>query len=186
MKDEITYKLTDFLEGIGLFRHECEAVYVMVELRKLIDHYNATVPLVKFYADWTVHTRKDRIDGNFKRLAERIFDDCKADIIAKFPRYSPTPSPIVALAHGDTLGLELQEFLLKHSLPSDLTQDSALWGSFINKLIRVLENQPVVNPCDGIQQMFFVPSADNCVQIRVEFATPIEGKEYYLYGSVLS
>jgi hypothetical protein len=72
MKAEITHKLTDFIDGIGLFRRECEAVYVMVELRKLIDHYDATAPLVKFYADWTVHTSKDRIDTNFRAIAEAI------------------------------------------------------------------------------------------------------------------
>jgi hypothetical protein len=169
MKDEITYKLSDFLDSNRLFTHESHIVCILVELRKLLDHYNADAPLLRFYADWPVHTRKDRISSAFRKVAETLYLNAKTDIEDKYPQSSETYSPIGAFAHGDTLARELQTFLLVHQLPSDLTRDAKTWASFAKLLIKVLEDQPIIRPCDGVKSMSFERAAENAVILRLDF-----------------
>jgi hypothetical protein len=186
MKDEITYKLADFLNQVRVFTHDSQVVYILVELRKLLDHYNAKASLVRFYADWAVHTKKDRITAEFKQVARSIYLDAKATIEATDPELAEKHSPLIAFAHGDTLASELQAFLIKHGIPRNLTQDAESWDSFVSFLVRVLENQPIIKPCDQIAKMYFVPAAKNCVILRVDFVQPIEGQMSFQYMNVLT
>ena len=81
MKLEIVDKLYHFLNSHLPIQEEYEAVYLMVELRKLLDHQDAGIPvksfqIIRFHADWTVHTQKDQntshIQAVMDRLAERL------------------------------------------------------------------------------------------------------------------
>lgn len=183
MKDEITYKLTDFLGRIERFSEESQIVYSLVELRKLLDHYDVDAPLVRFYADWAVHISKDR-NKSFKSVAAAIYDNAMAKINAAHP-LAVEDTEIIRFAHGQGLATELEAFLVGHHLPPHLTQNDETWNSFVSLLVKVLENQPIIKPCDGIAKMYFEPAAENCVILRIDFTDPIKGYAFYRYMSNL-
>jgi hypothetical protein len=183
VKDEITYKLTDFLGPIRRFSEESQIVYTLVELRKLLDHYDADALLIRFYADWAVHISKER-NKTFKDFARAIYDNAAAKINADHP-LAVEDTEIIRFAHGQTLARELEQFLEAHGLPSNLTRNDETWNSFVSLLVKVLENQPIIKPCDGIAKMYFVPAAENCVILRIDFTDPIKGYDHYRYMSNL-
>lgn len=56
-REEIVEKLDRFLAKHPFFDEDCHAVYLMVEVRKLLEkEAHANLLLLKFYCDWTVHT----------------------------------------------------------------------------------------------------------------------------------
>jgi hypothetical protein len=185
MKDEVTYKLTDFLNKRQGFSEECEVVYVLVELRKLLEHYGADVPLLKFYSDWALHTKKER-NKSIRDVAKSLLKDAIDEIRAKGLQPLAHSSPIIEFAHGDHFAMELQKFLLQHGLPASLTLDRDCWLSFVNLLIKVPEDQPIIKPCDGVEKIYFVPANVNCVILRIDFSQPVEGYSHYQYMNVLS
>lgn len=75
MKDQLIEKLDCLLAERQTFS-EAEVVYVLVESRKLLDRQSADgenlFPLVRFYADWSVHTSKDRHLGSIKQIAAQL------------------------------------------------------------------------------------------------------------------
>jgi hypothetical protein len=92
---------------------------------------------------------------------------------------------IIRFAHGQTFATELEQFMLAHGLPGHLTGNTDTWNSFVSLLIKVLENQPIIKPCDGVAKMYFAPAAENCVILRIDFAEPIKRYAYYQYMSNL-
>lgn len=184
MKDEITYKLTDFLHRTEKFTEESQVVWVLVELRKLLDHYGSGARMVRFYADWSVHISKDRIGKEFKSVCEAIYKNAADKINAPHP-LAVDDIEIVQFAHGNVLAAELEQFLKEKGLPDHLVTRDETWNSFVNLLVKVLENQPVIAPCDGIAKMFFEPAAEYAVILRIEFSDPIKGYTHYRYMSNL-
>ncbi len=86
MKPQIIGKLNRFLLKHQPLREECEVVYLMVELRKLLDRDREqsilnNYSLVRFHADWIVHTRKDSITHSMKKIMDNI--DRSIDIYPK-------------------------------------------------------------------------------------------------------
>jgi hypothetical protein len=77
MTPEIIRKLNEFLTSRIPFKEECEAVYLMVEIRKLLDreHPRDCFAKVRFYCDWMVHTSKDRNQTAIKDIMEKL-NDC--------------------------------------------------------------------------------------------------------------
>jgi hypothetical protein len=53
---------------------ECFAVYLLVEIRKVMEHdKSASNPFLKFYADWSVHTSKDRLTPQMEQILNEIY-----------------------------------------------------------------------------------------------------------------
>ena len=97
-REEIIEKLNEFLNNHIPLTEECHAVYLMVEIRKILDHKRTTgqsedFSLLRFYCDWTVHTEKTKITDNMKKIMDEIFKDAKSHIEA--PAMIKTMSPII-------------------------------------------------------------------------------------------
>src|SRR3989344_7144973 len=92
-RTEIIKKLGDFLPAHDPLTEECQVVYLMVEVRKIIDHEKsgATYPLLKFYGDWTVHTEKSYITSEIKQVMEEMYKTEEADIANPPLRKSGSP-----------------------------------------------------------------------------------------------
>ena len=76
MRAQIVEKLDKFLTEHQM-KEEFEVVYLLVELRKLLDrereqNHSDSYPLVRFHADWAVHTRKDKITPATKEIMTKI------------------------------------------------------------------------------------------------------------------
>jgi hypothetical protein len=184
VKDEITAKLTDFLNRIERFSEESQVLYVLVELRKLLDHYGSNARLLRFYADWSVHISKDRINKEFESVSAAIYKNAVDKINAPHP-LAVDDIEIVNFAHGHTLAEELEQFIHQVQLPTHLVTRSETWNSFVSLLVKVLENQPIIRPCDGIAKMYFESAAEHCVILRIDFTDPVKGYAYYRYMSNL-
>src|SRR3989344_8041519 len=76
MRAQIVEKLDKFLTEHQM-KEEVEVVYLLVELRKLLDrereqNHSDSYPLVRFHADWAVHTKKDHITPTMKEIMAKI------------------------------------------------------------------------------------------------------------------
>lgn len=178
-QEEIIEKLNKFLPTHDPLTEECQIVYLMVEIRKIIDHEKSSemYPLLKFYADWTLHTKKDYITPEIQQMMEVMYKTAEAEI--KNPALTKGGSPIMKFAYMDSLGKEMKVFLENHGMDSSLARKKERWIAFVNLLVKVLENQPIITPTSDIESFFFQPANDGCVIGILIFVKPI--KEYNLY-----
>lgn len=175
---EIIDKLLSFLQKENIFTEECEVVYFMVEARKVIDQQKLNLPILKFYADWCVHSSKDRITPEIKEMSEQMYAGAVARI--NDPN-SPVDhaAPVSDFVYMVNLRREVGSFLAQYGLPEGLIQTKEEWIQFVSILAKVLENQPIVEPCDDVQEILFEPAAPRCVIGVIVFKTPVNGQGYF-------
>lgn len=148
-KDEIVGKLNRFLGEDIILRNECCAVYLMVELRKLMDHQEIKDKYItlRFYCDWTVHIQKDRNMSGIIEIAEKIdklvprnttINGKPADYILDFLRMSK-------------LRQEMIDFLEVNRITTGKLRNDGNWRVFANTLGGVLSGQPILNPIPSIK-----------------------------------
>lgn len=182
-RTEIIKKLNDFLRTHDPLTEECQVVYLMVEIRKVIDHEksDATYPLLKFYGDWTVHTEKSYITPEIKRVMEAMYKTAETDIAN--PALRKAGSPIIQFAYMEGLGQEMKSFLENHGVDPYLTQEKSRWLEFVKLLVKILENQPIINPAPNIELFFFEPANERCVIGVLKFKQPIGKYDFYRFGN---
>jgi hypothetical protein len=80
-RPEIVDKLNSFLSTHHTFTEEAQVVYLLIEIRKILDRdSNMKYPLLRFYCDWCVHTRKDKITPQIKLIMEQLYTNIKDQI----------------------------------------------------------------------------------------------------------
>lgn len=183
-REEIIEKLNRFLSDHDPLTKECHAVYLLVEIRKILDHERSNNSLkdfilLRFYCDWTIHTEKTRITDNMRTIMEQVFQDIKAQITN--PAMTQAMSPVMQFAYMDKLKDEMNRFLKDRNINTILINNG--WLSFIQLLVRVLENQPIKNPTNDIELFSFLPAADGCVRGVVKFKHPINGYDHYTFAN---
>jgi hypothetical protein len=164
MTPEIIEKLNKFLNTHEVFTEECETVYLMVELRKLLEreHRGDQFSLVRFYCDWTVHTSKDRGQAAIKDLMEKL-NKCLGN-------GSPYPTEDAFNFFSlSELRRELSELFRTHGLRTELCQDDRHWTRFVDVLVQVLADQPITNPIRDISSVSFVAGNIGTKTVTVEF-----------------
>src|ERR1700722_17623333 len=109
---ELFLKLERLLTS-GPFTSEAQVIYFLVETQKLLDRdSNKKYRLMKFYRDWSVHTNKDRITPEIRRII--------GDIYQELLRGSPSHAisgKADAFIGMDELGNEIALFLKEYNLP---------------------------------------------------------------------
>lgn len=182
-REEIIEKLNNFLIKHNPFDEESQVVYLMVEIRKVIDREKNSVkyPLLKFYTDWIVHTEKDHITTEIRQIMEEMYETAKAEIINSLKRKSG--SPIIRFAYMEDLYKEMEQFLKKYNINTALT-GKEVWLQFVQLLVKVLQNQPIKNPIDDVVSFYFASTAPNCVHGIIIFSQPINGFNYYQFANV--
>lgn len=180
-QDEIVEKLNKFLIDHDPIVEECQIVYLMVEVRKVIDHEksNKTYPLLKFYSDWTVHTEKDQITPEIKQMMEVMYKTAESEI--KNPALRKAGSPIMQFAYMEGLGQEMKAFLENHDIDSTLATKEDKWLEFIKLLVKVLENQPIIAPTPDIEFFVFEPANAGCVIGVLRFKQAIGKYDFYRF-----
>jgi len=70
-QESIIEKLNVFVQGHDSLIEECQVVYLMVEIRKILDHDRGAgtvaFPLLRFYCDWMCQI-PDRVCLSHQRL----------------------------------------------------------------------------------------------------------------------
>ncbi|HVB25724.1 MAG TPA: hypothetical protein VNG51_27555 [Ktedonobacteraceae bacterium] len=159
MKDAIIEKLDRFLGGLDLFTEEYEAVYLMVELRKLLDREvermpkKKKFPLVRFYCNWTVHTSKAQNNGlvtQVKSIIDEILKTQSADFL--MPAFR----------------IELSNLLAAFGLPEKLCSD-ATWNQFVNVFVQVLADQPIDKLEGSVSSFCYKPVYKDRIVVEITF-----------------
>jgi len=168
MIDRIIGKLDIFLKNYSMTKQH-EVVYLMVELRKLLDRNTKSgseqFSLIRFHADWVVHTRKDKITPSIKKImteVEKNIDPYPKDGNIKFlflPEFRD----------------ELIRCLRSNNLPVDFCQNDNRWFSFTIALTQVLADQPIINPSDNIAEFRYVDVENKGIMATIKFRNKKEG-----------
>lgn len=164
MRKQIIEKLANFLGERTIIKEEFEVVYLMVELRKLLDqerelNNSSKYPLVRFHADWVVHTKKEKITNEIKEIITNIGNN-----IDVYPK------------NGDVSFLLLPEFrkeltqiLKDYQLPHGFCLHDGEWLSFMLVLTQVIADQPIVNPTDDVAEFRYVYVKDEAIMANIDF-----------------
>src|SRR5438067_1159788 len=166
MTPEIIRKLNVFLDTHVPFQEDCEVVYLMVQLRKLLDreHGRDQFPKIRFYCDWTVHTSKDGNLGAIRDIMEKLENSVSNG--------SPYPTQdAFSFFSLSELRDEISSRFRIHGLRTIVFQDDTHWKQFVAVLIQVLEDQPIKirNPINIISSVAFVPGNKGTQTVTIEF-----------------
>ncbi len=117
---------------------EAQVVYVLVEIRKLIEHSEHRpryLPL-QFYCDWALHTTLDRAPA-------REFLGEINDAIERKETNEQVAARIGRKFSMDVFREELIHFLIDHHLPVDPIRTSAPWITFLRCYLEVISDSPL-------------------------------------------
>lgn len=161
-KNKIIEKLKVFLTDHKTFKEECEVVYLMAEIRKVLDlDQSFKSDCLRFYSNWSLHTdlSKDRTTKFISNMFDQYIDLCKC--------YEEIDHDI-KMAHPNFFKLndlksELTKFFTScSSLPSNLISNNTDWFSFVKLLLSVIEE------CQTISTKESSKKIDNLTLIKNE------------------
>ena len=183
MEDEIIGKIKSLLNKNMPLKEEAHIVYLLVEIRKVLEGENdPNYHLLKFYCDWSVHTKKSHITDAIKKQMEEIYkeiqmrdkiiDNLKTDIVPAENRLD--------FSHMGKLKEEMKRFFNDYNIPDPFPLlNDANWDFFVNTFTKILVDQKIENPCDGIEYFKFLPVNDGHVRYIIRHRTKeAEHKDY--------
>ncbi len=174
---EVIGKLTNLFKKQRLFIQESQVVYLMVSIRKILDNENDTeFSLVRFYCDWTVHTKKDRVTSVMKKIIRQIYIAVKLDLESP-EAIKDGSTPISDFIYMEHLKEEVNKFIIKYSISSPF--NVVEWESFAKLLIKVLESQPIISPIKEISSLYFIAYLRNTAQMEIEFTQRVSWYKSY-------
>lgn len=139
MRDKIIEKITPYLARP--LESECEVVYVMAEIRKVLEHHAASglprLSVLKLFCNWALHTElyKDPENIRFYFSAYDLNDDMTPEEFLNSRFFKEIMSFAI-------MKNELGEFLNIHSLP-DLILKREHWSSFVDLYTGVVSEVPM-------------------------------------------
>jgi hypothetical protein len=181
-RHQIIEKLDKFLSKDPI-DSEMETVYLLVEIRKILDHaYKKKTDflVLRFYCDWIVHTDKSYHLDHIAPMVKNIYNDIKTQIEQSLYPLHGKPA-IVESMYMDKLKEEMGDLFRKEGLPSELFEKDR-WIGFISALVQVLTDQPILNPIAEVPRLVLTPSYPGCICGVVEFSQPITGYDGKKYG----
>jgi hypothetical protein len=164
MRQQIVEKLNKFLSERPQLKEEFEVVYLMVELRKLLDrereqnHQNQD-SLVRFHADWVLHTDKRHITAPMKEIMKKIDES-----IDTYPKDGNIEFLLLPEFRA-----ELTKLLEEHGLPNDFCRKDDNWLVFMTTLTQVLADQPIINPTDNNAEFRYVDMKREGIMANLDF-----------------
>jgi len=178
----IIEKLIEFLDAHLPFTEECHVVYLLVEIRKLLDQDNSKkYPLIKFYCDWCVHTKKNHISQEIKEIMQQVYSDLYKQITSDI---TIEKSKVVRFVYFEDVRVEMQSFFTEYDLNPDIAMDEDNWITFISLLVNVLADQPIISPTIDIAEFRFMPADNRCVNGIVTFTKDICSINHFKFCNV--
>lgn len=180
-KEEIINKLQELFSRHDPLPEEAHVLYLMVEVRKIIDKDRSATrfPLLKFYADWMVHSQKDKITTEIEQMSEEMYAFAVTEINAPRPGMSGQSSHVLDFAYMEALSKEMTLFLTEAGVRSDMATDKRKWIDFASLLVKILENQPINSPSANVKTIIFEPANPRCTILTIVFKQPIKGYPSY-------
>jgi hypothetical protein len=153
-KEDITDKINRIFERKNFVEDECCVAYLMVQMRKLLDHVykqksekQNKSTLLRFYCDWVVHTQKDNLSG-MKEVFERI-----DSLVIKVKLSHEEYDTILDFIRMPELRVEMLTFLRAQNLSTDFCKNDISWKAFVLTLGEILTGQKIVNPSSSIKSI---------------------------------
>ena len=154
----------------GKFDKEYHVVYIMVQLRKLLDQIRKTdaqnkYALIRFFCDWTVHIKKDIMADGIKLIMERINKSV--------PKGEPCGrlnfDEHIYFVYMKALNEELLCLFRKEGLPVEFLEDRVNWLLFVRSLVNVLIEQPIYAPVPEMEYFCFKRSDNGAFLWHIKF-----------------
>lgn len=139
-KNIIIKKLRKFLQNHPKLKEECEVIYLMVEIRKILDYERNQYRTLRFYCNWVLHNKLSQ--EKTTRLLADIFNsniDFKKDEHKNASNLKAINADFFKL---DTLKKELEDFFKVYNLPMDLFDKN--WWPFGKLLLEIIKDCSIV------------------------------------------
>ncbi len=120
---------------------ECKAVYLLCEVRKLLNRKTAPLGLL-MCADWALHVDLERNPGAQKLLGE--VDDLVAEYLEHGGPALRGTETMKELLFIGSFRQELQAFLASFGLPTDLCDNDKRWFEFLAAYSDVIEDGELI------------------------------------------
>ena len=120
---------------------ECKAVYLLCEVRKLLNRETAPLGLL-MYADWALHVNLDRNQGAKKLL--RAVDDLVTEYLEHVGPALRGTETMKELLFIGSFRQELQAFLASFGLPTALCDNHERWFEFLAAYSSVIEDGELI------------------------------------------
>jgi hypothetical protein len=182
MPKEILRKLGLFLAERKILATSPNVMYLMVELRKLLDHMkkmgDKRFPVIRFYADWIVHIRKDQHINEAREFLE--------DALGGFTGIKSVEKLITFIGMHELLD-ELHQILSELGLSTEFLGNRAMSvtdipsSSFIRALAEVLKDQPLELPKtdSGIRSIRIVKISEFGIDVEVLYDVIVTSKKFH-------
>jgi hypothetical protein len=171
MRNQLIEKLNRLLTDRATFS-EAEVIYFLVESRKLLDRKREdgenVFPLVRFYADWSVHTEKDRHLASIDAIVEQLVTSAASTSEASAAYVPERLQPHVDFIYMAALREELRAYLQRFGI-ADPFSDDAVWNAFVTSLTAVLQDQPILKPHPDIEEIRYELSVPGSAILIVAF-----------------
>lgn len=179
MRAEIIEKLDTFLQKHVPIKEECEVVYIMIELRKLLDREKEigsknSNSLIRFYADWIVHTKKSHITTTIRIIMDKI-----EKLINPYPEKGDLSFLLLPQFRS-----ELATVFQEYKLSRDLVINNSYWRNFVYFLAQILADQPLVNPSSSIAEFRYIKINNNKIMVNIDFKGHKKGQSITLGGDI--
>lgn len=162
-----------------------DITFLFSELRKIIERDKLDLPTLKFYLDWALHSQKDYFKSEIKLYLRDIYSNAVKHIKNpfSFEYYKKTAD----LIYFEALKKELKNVLVKYELSQKILEGE-VWLNFIRAIVKLLEEQPLVNPIDEIQKITFIPANSGAAILMIWFSEPVSDRKnklnyYYKIGN---
>jgi len=158
MREAIIEKLDDHLaRGIN---NEADSVYLLVQIRKLLDHENSSrYPQLRFYGNWVAHINLSNKQSALMEYLRRI-DDA---ISAQENNQQNFDGLITDAMSLDRLRDEMTTFFEERNINYQMLEVPQ-WRKFIKLLLGILADTPLVAPKHGqfrsIKEFTFTPGQE--------------------------
>lgn len=176
---EITDKLNSFLSRHTPLSEESHAVYLMVEVRKLMDHFDYDAPLIRYYADWTVHTEKEFGTVHIVAVTTPVYDAVVEGL--QNPNHQHATNSVLDSFCGiAVLRTQFRHFLTRFRIDLTLVENDNAWREFVRLLTAVIADQPIINPCGkhhNLAELRFLPSGG----VEFIFKQPVNSHSAFHY-----
>lgn len=137
-KQVVIDKLKNFLNKHPIFSEECEVIYLMVQIRKILDFKDSkySYDTLRFYCNWVLHIKlnKEMTTNLLSNMLEPAVDSRKSghdnarNIINLYSDFFKL----------NTLKKELEIFIKEYSLLWNLS--NKIWWKFARLLLEVISN----------------------------------------------
>jgi len=141
--------LEEFLKNHKTFKEKCEVIYLMVEIRKILEYGGESYKTLRFYCNWVLH--KELSQEKTTKLLSDVFEpnvDQKKSGHENARNIKSIGRDFFMLK---TFRKELEDFLKDHKLPMDLLNKN--WWTFGKLLLEIIKDCPVHFVANKIQDL---------------------------------